>query len=99
MQFSKALIDGLMPGAKIAFATTNYHILRSGILARYAGFDAEGIAGDTKWYFWPNGFVREFFGILTMHLRGHCIVAAVTALLCAAVGCIGYFGGFLTALH
>lgn len=83
--FSKRIIDSLKPGAKIAFATTNYHIFRSGLLAREAGFDAEGIAGDTKWYFWPNGFVREFFAILVMKKKRHLAVAVVLALLCAAV--------------
>ena len=89
---SKEIIDRLQPGAKVAFATTNYHILRSGILARKAGLDAEGVAGDTKWYFWPNGFIREFFGILALNIRVHIIVAIVTAAVCAALGCIGYFG-------
>lgn len=95
MVFSKKLIDAVKPDAKVAFATTNYHILRSGILARRAGLDAEGIAGDTKWYFWPNGFVREFFAILTMHIKAHVFVAVVTALCCALLGGIGYFGHFI----
>ena len=95
MLFSKKLIDGLQKDAKIAFATTNYHMLRSGILARRAGFDAEGIAGDTKWYFWPNGFVREFFGILKMNVKAHVRVAAVIGVICTAIGFVGYFGNLL----
>lgn len=90
--FSKKIIKAMNPDARVAFATTNYHILRSGILARKAGLDAEGVAGDTKWYFWPNGFVREFFGILALNVKVHVIVAIVTALVCAALGCVGYFG-------
>ena len=89
---SKKIIDDLKPDAKIAFATTNYHMLRSGILARRAGIDAQGIAGDTKWYFWPNGFVREFFGILALEIKTHVAVAAVMVLICAAVGCLCWFG-------
>lgn len=92
MAFSKKIIDERTPDAKIAFATTNYHILRSGILARRAGIDAEGIAGDTKWYFWPNGFVREFFGILTLNIGAHLSTAIVMALVSLAAGAIGYFG-------
>lgn len=91
MVFSKRIIDELNPNAKIAFATTNYHILRSGIIARRAGIDAQGIAGDTKWYFWPNGFVREFFGILALNTRAHIIVAIVTAIVCAIVGAASFF--------
>lgn len=93
--FSKAIIDGMKPDARVAFATTNYHILRSGILARKAGLDAEGIAGDTKWYFWPNGFIREFFAILALNTRVHIAVAIAAAAVCAALGCVGYFGNLL----
>ena len=95
MCFSKKIIDGLKPDAKIAFATTNYHMLRSGILARRAGIDAQGVAGDTKWYFWPNGFIREFFGILTLNVKAHIWVAAISALTCAILGVIGCYAALL----
>ena len=83
------------PDAKIAFATTNYHMLRSGILARKAGIDAEGIAGDTKWYFWPNGFVREFFAILALNVRAHIITASAAAVLCAVICTAGIMIGII----
>lgn len=89
--FSKKIIEARTPHPKVAFATTNYHILRSGILARRAGLDAEGIAGDTKWYFWPNGFVREFFGILVLETKVHLIVSGMIALMCIAIGFVEYF--------
>ena len=76
--FSKKIIDELNPNARIAFSTTNYHMLRSGLIAQSIGIDAEGIAGKTKWYFWPNGFVREFIAILKMHLKSHIIFALCT---------------------
>lgn len=90
--FSKKLIEEMTPHPKVAFATTNYHILRSGILANKAGLDAQGIAGDTKWYFWPNGFVREFFGILAMERKVHLRAVAVIAAVCAVVGCVELLG-------
>ena len=90
-RFSKEIIDSLKPDAKIAFATTNYHMLRSGILARKAGIDAQGVAGDTKWYFWPNGFIREFFGILKLDVKAHVTVAAVFAVICTVLGLVEYF--------
>lgn len=68
---SKKIIHELNPHAKVAFSTTNYHIFRSGILARRAGLNIEGIASKTKWYFWPNGLMREFIGILAIHKRVH----------------------------
>ena len=79
----------------MVFATTNYHMLRSGILAHKAGLDAQGIAGDTKWYFWPNGFIREFFGILAMNMKSHVFTAIILAVICTIIGVIGYCGNFI----
>ena len=89
-QYSKKVMESILPNPKVAFATTNYHILRSGILARKAGLEAEGIAGDTKWYFWPNGFIREFFGILALERKAHILAAAAIGLFCLLLGCIQY---------
>ncbi len=88
--FSKKIIDELNPDAKIAFATTNYHVYRSGILARRAGFDAEGIASKTKWYFWPNGFIREFFGILSINKKAHICAALICFATSAILGLLSY---------
>ena len=67
MQFSKKLIDAEDPKAKVAFSTTNYHVFRSGLMARRVKMRAVGIGARTKWYFWPNAAVREFVGLLTEH--------------------------------
>ncbi len=82
MLFSRKLIDEVKPEAKVCFVTTNYHVLRSGMLAQKAGLDAEGLASSTKWYFWPNGFARELVAILTMLLWWH-LAAAVLCFLSA----------------
>ena len=67
MRFSKEKIMQIDPDGKIAFATTNYHVFRSGIFARRVKMRAVGIGAKTKWYFWPNAAVREFVGLLTKH--------------------------------
>ncbi len=95
LAFSKKVIDGLKPGAKVAFATTNYHVFRSGLLARDAGLDAEGIGSTTKWYFWPNGFVREFFAILKMHLKVHIAVTVFCAAACGTLAMTAHFCNLL----
>ena len=66
MLFSKKIIDDAKADAKVCFVTTNYHVLRSGMLAKKVGLDAEGLASSTKWYFWPNGLAREIFAIFFM---------------------------------
>ncbi|MDO4734847.1 MAG: YdcF family protein, partial [Lachnospiraceae bacterium] len=73
MKYSKEMIDALNPSAKVAFSTTNYHVFRSGMMARRVKMKAQGIGAPTKWYFWPNAAVREFVGLLTQH-RGKQIL-------------------------
>ena len=73
MKYSKAQIWKVNPQGKIAFATTNYHVFRSGLYARRVKMRAVGMGADTKWYFWPNASVREFVGLLTEH-RGKQIL-------------------------
>ena len=67
MLFSKEKIQDVNPDGKTAFATTNYHVFRSGLCARRAGMRAVGMGAKTTWYFWPNAAVREFVGLLTEH--------------------------------
>ena len=55
---------GTLEGIKAGFATTNYHIFRGYILSKKHGLDAQGISAKTKWYFYPNAFLREFVGLL-----------------------------------
>ncbi len=74
MKFSKAKIDEHNPNAKIVFSTTNYHVFRSGMLARQVNMRAAGIGARTKWYFWPNALVREFVGLLTGYRKNQIIM-------------------------
>ena len=77
MLYSREIIDSVKPLSSVCFVTTNYHVLRSGMLARKAGIDAEGFASSTKWYFWPNGFVRECVAILAMYPMVHLAASVV----------------------
>ena len=74
MRFSKDLIDAVNPEAKVAFSTTNYHVFRSGIMARRVKLKAQGMGAKTKWYFWPNAAVREFAGLLSQHKGKQAII-------------------------
>ena len=65
--FSKQVIEndaGSAENVKAAFATTNYHIFRGYVLSQKHNLDAQGISAKTKWYFYPNAFLREFVGLL-----------------------------------
>ena len=64
MAFSRRIIDRLNPEGKTVFATSSYHVFRSGLWARQAGLAAEGIGSRTVWWFWPNAFLRETAGLI-----------------------------------
>ena len=77
MRNAKEIIDAAEPEAKVIFATSRYHIFRSGLKARFVKLKAQGIGADTKWYFWPNAAVREFIGLLTEHRGKQLLIFAV----------------------
>ncbi|MBR3301915.1 MAG: YdcF family protein [Firmicutes bacterium] len=91
MKFSKELIlaDG-GADAKVAFATTNYHVFRGGLKARRVKMRAVGIGAKTRWYFWPNAAVREFVGLLTEHRIKQAIILGSLILLSIALTLLAY---------
>lgn len=64
MANSRKIILEAGPEGKTVFATSSYHVFRSGLWARQAGLSAEGLGSRTKWWFWPNAFMRETAGLL-----------------------------------
>ena len=74
MKFSKNKIDKLNKDAKISFATTNYHVFRSGIIANNQGIDVEGVGSKTKWYFYTNALIREFVANIVAEKKSHIIL-------------------------
>lgn len=72
-------------GGKVAFATTNYHVLRTGLLATGLGLKYEGIGSPTKSYFWINAFIREFIATLYSERKSHLRTIAILAVLILAM--------------
>ena len=90
MEFSKALIEkrSSLPDSKVVFATTNYHVFRSGLWAKLAGLDAEGIGGRTKWWFWPNAFMRECAGLMANRIKQEVILFIVLVMICVGLSIV-----------
>ena len=66
---------------KTAFSTSSYHVCRGGILAEEMGWNIDGMGSRTKWYFWPNAFLREFIGLLAESWVQQMVAVAVIAVL------------------
>ncbi len=81
MLFSKKIIDERNADAKISFATSGYHVFRSGIMAGHAGLRASGIGARTTWYFWPNAALREILGLISSHIVKQLLVLLVVIII------------------
>lgn len=68
----------------IALATSAYHLLRAGKIARTLKIIAYGVGGKTKFYYIPTAFIREFIGYMALKKKFHIIVL----LLIFIVSCI-----------
>ncbi|MBR2682501.1 MAG: YdcF family protein [Atopobiaceae bacterium] len=68
MLFSREVIDQHsgrdVADMHVGFCTTNYHVFRGYVYGHRAGMAVEGMGSRTKYYFWPNAFLREFVGLL-----------------------------------
>ena len=89
MEYSRALIEKRTPGAKVVYATTNYHVFRSGVWANLAGLPSEGVGSSTKWWYWPNAFMRECVGLILNRIPQELLLLAVMA---------AFFGALSVAL-
>lgn len=89
MCFSRNLIRERTADAKVAFSTTNYHVFRSGIISRQNQFEPDGMGSKTKWYFWPNAFIREVIGMMAYKWKSIVIVLLPIIMFLIAVQFVG----------
>lgn len=54
--------------------TNNYHVLRTAILARQLGSDAQVVGSPTARYYIPSAFLREFVAIVAQHRVLHAVL-------------------------
>ena len=80
IKYSNKLINEKNKNANIAFSTTNYHVLRAGLIATSQNLKLEGIESNTKSYFYINAFIREYLGTLYSEYKKHLIVILLIVL-------------------
>ena len=79
LRFSGLIMKDHHLSGSVIFATTNYHVFRSGLWAAQAGLDAEGIGSRTKWWFWPNAFIRECIGLIANKWKRELVMLVLLA--------------------
>ena len=88
-KFSKKLIKN---ANKIAFATTDFHIFRSGVFASKIGYHGiEGIGAKSPWYFYYNALIREFIANLNAERKMHIFNVSLINVIMIAVIVFSYF--------
>ena len=98
MKFSKNKIDKINKNAKISFATTSYHVFRSGVIANNEGIDCEGMGSKTKWYFYTNALIREFVANLVQEKKSHIILILIINISLLVLIFIGRYYNFLNII-
>ncbi len=93
IKFSNKLIK--KEKANICFSTTNYHVLRAGLIATNQSLKIEGIGSKTKSYFWINAFIREFIGTLYSEKKSHIITIIIINLILIFMILITYIANIL----
>ncbi len=69
--FSREIIDSLFPnGARLAFVTTNFHVLRAELVAQKQGIDIDGFGADDVPYTAPNNYMREAIALAYYKITG-----------------------------
>ena len=68
-KFSKEILDNILQeNYKITYVTSNFHVFRSGQIAKREGLNANGIAAKDVWYLGGVNHLREFVSVLNMWL-------------------------------
>ena len=44
--------------------TSDYHVFRTTMLARYIGLDMQGVGSETALYYWPSAMIREYAAVM-----------------------------------
>ncbi|MDL2219452.1 YdcF family protein [Ruminococcaceae bacterium OttesenSCG-928-O06] len=76
---SKRIIEENAGGrvVRCVFATSNYHVLRSAMLARGAGIPMDGLGSKTALYYLPSALMREYIALFGMRKKWHVVVLLV----------------------
>ena len=83
LRFSRELLAEQRPDRRgqLLVVTNGYHVPRTALLSRRLDIDADVVGAATARYFVPSAFIREFVGVLRMHLG----LQAVFGVLCLAL--------------
>jgi len=75
--FSRELLARQGVDRDIVLVTSNFHVLRTALLARSVGLDAQAVGAPTARYYLPSAILREFAAVLVEYKRLNIAVCAM----------------------
>lgn len=87
--FSKELLVRHGIEHDIVLVTSDFHVLRTALLARAVGIDAQATGAPTARYYLPSALLREYVGILAEHKTLNGVLGAMFAALPIVVAFAG----------
>lgn len=71
-KFSKVILDNYFGSSdyRIVYVTNDFHIFRSGMIAKDIGFEAEGLSSPSNPGLIPNYYIREYFSLIKYFVFG-----------------------------
>ena len=87
LKFSTDLLTEKLgrPDVNAVIATSDFHAMRAGLLAKKAGYAYQATGGRTARYYYPTAFLREFVAVLTYSPWLLVLVYGFIALMCFAI--------------
>ena len=79
LRFSRALADERPEsrGRQLLVVTNGYHVPRAALISRGLGVGADVVGAATARYFAPSAYIREFIGVLRMHVVLNAVLAVM----------------------
>ena len=92
MTFSKKIMDADSKGEpyNCIFSTSNYHVFRTGIYAKIAGLNIDGIGSKTALYYLPNALIREYIAYIVMYKRRQLKLVGIVFLMTGLLSFVLY---------
>ena len=83
LRFSTELINRRYENftPKVLVFTSNFHVLRAGIIAKSMGLDYNAMGGRTKLYYYVSAIIREYIAVLKMHLKINILLSLIFGML------------------
>ncbi|MFE3542777.1 YdcF family protein [Nocardia sp. NPDC059177] len=85
LRYSAQLLAEHAITGDIVLVTSNFHVLRTALLARSLDVDAHAVGAPTARYYLPSALLREYIAILAEHKIGNTVTCLVLAAIPIAV--------------